>query len=369
MKKELFKVKNILSTTAIMGLLSISSFAQDADISKSKELDTPKAKTIKVSEKALKPKVTAIANGVKPIGIKELKITTENKEDMLEAEVKTISNLKSENTKNSTDKEELAAKQEKTTDQVEDTLTVEAKEKDLESESTLSREEFLENYICQKESQLEKLEEKFTSFQKSITQSTLAMQNAIAQISMLNQNPGSYQIYKVPTLTDRNSYLYPMMMMQSMQNRMMIQNMSSNYAQSMDRMMMAQIFASTQNMTMGMSRYNSSSTYNTMPNNQAMGQRQDAQTSNTQNLNNVQEMFNPNRTMAVTKDSQALQEQPWTQFTKASKAGYKFEADIADAKTGLKIETPKAKNNKEEIPNSDSVAANHSEVDSFGDKI
>jgi hypothetical protein len=89
--------------------------------------------------------------------------------------------------------------------------------------------------LCQKETQLEKLEEKFTSFQDSVTKNMLAMENMTKQIMMMNQ----YGFVKTPSVYDRYESMYPMMMMQQMQYQMNMLTLNQSFQTTMMGMMHA----------------------------------------------------------------------------------------------------------------------------------
>lgn len=348
MKKELFKVQSVISTAALLTVLSMSAFAQEVDFNKTGTLDWDQTleiqkqvkernsvkrdkvkpissiKSIGIKElevdseikgDILRPKVKAISS-IKSAGIKELDVDSEIKGDILRPKVKAISSLKSAGIKELEIDTEIKGDTLVKDDNTE-TTSISDNEKE---EGILSREEALERYICKKDSQFKALEEKFTSFEKTITESTLAMQNAIMKIGMMNQNQNPYQVYTVPSLTDQYSHMYPMMMMQSMQNQMMMQNLNYNYNQSMNTMMMS-----------------------TMMNYQrpSMGQREDAYTGSMNNLSNIHETYNPNRTMAVVKGFEG-QTQPNMNYNPSSQTSFNFDELLKATATETKIPTDKA---------------------------
>lgn len=369
MKKNIFDVKSVLSTTAVLALLSMPGFAQDIefnkgtpdwrdtleiqrDVAKKMEIKREKVepvsnlkpkgieiKDIEIDAKLLRKKVEPVST-IQPKGIvmqdTEIKAELLDEKSVTRDKVEPVSTLEPKGivTGDLEIKAELLKEKEIVTtasiDKTDD--EVETSEKEDKEEGVLSRESSLERYICQKEDQFKKLEERFTSFEKTITESTLSMQNAIAQIALMNQNgqnQNQYQIQRAPSVYDRYDQMYPMMMMQSMQNQMMMQNMNYNYTQSLNTMMMTQAFSYN-----AMSGMQNSNPYSQGRDNlqNLYGQNVDANFNAGQANNNMALNYDQNRSLNVAP--YAPVNQNWRNISATPQEGFDFSGS-----TGEKVDT------------------------------
>ena len=357
MKKNIFDVKSVLSTTAVLAILSMPGFAQDIEFNKGTpdwrdtlEIQRDVAKKMENKREKVKP----ISN-LKPKGIeiKDIEIDAQ----LLRKKVEPVSTIEPKGIvlQDTEIKAELLDEKTVTREKVEPVSTLEPKgiitpeleikaellkEKEIvttasaevsddlsdEEEGVLSRENSLERYICQKEDQFKKLEERFTSFEKTITENTLSMQNAIAQIALMNQNgqnQNQYQIQRAPSVYDRYDQMYPMMMMQSMQNQMMMQNLNYNYTQSLNTMMMTQAF-SYNAMSLGMQNNNPYSQGRDNLQN-LYGQNMDANFNGGQVNNNVGLNYDQNRSLNVIPYTPVNQN--WRNISATPQTGFDFTGD------------------------------------------
>lgn len=284
MKGKFFGVNGVISTACLIGVLSLSATGQEVEhnkmdksyyndsiimaqelqkviaeeekkalkpqsvkkltkvLAKEKSVSTLESEGIKESENKIevslleREKEQSIST-LKPEGIKQLETNIQG--SLLDRKKeKPVSTLESEGIKETKTEITGTLMQEKSSKEVTSSTKPQSIKKltrIVEQKKTYEKDDALLNYICQKEDQLTKLEKKFTAFQKTMEESTLSMQNAIAQLAMMNQN----QIQRVPSVFDRYENMYPMMMMQQMQNQMYMQNMQYNNMQSMNMLMMS----------------------------------------------------------------------------------------------------------------------------------